>query len=181
MKKACYPLRIETERLVIESTVPEEVPTLMELENHPENRGYIWHNTAEEHLAELADPLVQTLSFKLKSDGRMIGYAINVLDYHSYRYELKRWAISEKGKGYGREALYAFMRYAFEELEANKFWLEAYDDNKRGRALYESSGLHLDGILRENYREERGLLGQVQYSMLAGEYQALKEAGQFRL
>lgn len=36
--------------------------------------------------------------------------------------------------------------------------------------IYESLGMHKDGVLRQNYKAERGYLDQIIYSMLRSEY-----------
>ena len=168
---------ITTERLILEPYKPEEIPVLMEIEFAPENRMYTWTNTAEEHEKELADPNVWTLAVKRKEDGYIVGNAIIDLDYESEWMELKRIAFREKNQGYGREMITALVKHAFEEMKLNKVWLEAYTDNAVGNHLYESLGFHVDGILREHHKTERGILSQVQYSMLKGEYADLKSKG----
>ena len=54
--------------------------------------------------------------------------------------ELKRIAISEKGKGYGRHALTLVKRTVFDEWGARRLWLDVYDFNARARALYQAEG-----------------------------------------
>ena len=66
----------------------------------------------------------------------------------------------------------ALLRFAFEEMETNRFWLDVYPDNLVGIKLYESLGMHRDGVLRQNYKAERGYLDQIIYSMLRSEYEA---------
>ena len=61
--------------------------------------------------------------------------------------------------------------YAFEETETNRLWLDVYPDNISGINLYESLGMHKDGVLRQNYKAERGYLDQIIYSMLRSEYE----------
>ena len=56
------------------------------------------------------------------------------------------------------------------ELNINRFWLDAYPDNTVGIHLYESLGMHRDGVLRQNYKSERGYLDQIIFSMLKDEY-----------
>lgn len=170
---------ITTERLVLEPYKPEELPILMEIEFAPENCMYTWTNTAEEHEKELSDPNVWTLAVKRKADGYIVGNAIIDLDYESEWMELKRIAFREKNQGYGREMITALVKHAFEEMKLNKVWLEAYTDNVVGNHLYESLGFHVDGILREHHKTERGILSQVQYSMLKGEYAELKSNGKY--
>lgn len=99
-----------------------------------------------------------------------MGYALVRLDKKSEIFELRRIAITEKGKGYGREAMEALLKEAFENMNINRFWLDVYPDNVIGIKLYEGMGMHRDGVLRQNYKAERGYLDQIIYSMLKEEY-----------
>ena len=87
--------------------------------------------------------------------------------------------MKEKNRGYGRETITALTKYAFEELKMNKVWFEAYPDNQVGRHLYESMKFHVDGVLRQHHKTPRGILDQIQYSMLKGEYEELKVCRDF--
>ena len=164
-------LRIETKRLIIEEALEQDIDRVIALESHPDNRDYLWLGTYEEHLNEIADPNHLLLVFREKEDLRIIGYALIRLDFKSNIFELRRIAIDEKGKGYGRESMEALLKYAFEQTDTNRFWLDVYPDNAVGIALYESLGMHKDGVLRQNYRAERGYLDQIIYSMLRDEYE----------
>lgn len=170
---------IITDRLIIERYRPEEIPILMEIEHDPQNSRFTWTNTAKEHLEELDDPDVLTLAVKRREDGYIVGNVIIDLDRDSEWFEIKRIAFRIKGMGYGKETMIALIVYAFEGLNVNKVWLEAYTDNKVGRHLYDSLGFHIDGVLRQHHRTERGILDQMQFSMLKGEYEKLKEEGKF--
>lgn len=161
---------IETKRLLIEEATEEHIEKIIELEAHPENRDYLWIGTEEEHRDEITDPNHLLLIFKKKSDGRIVGYALIRLDFKSNIFELRRIAISEKGVGYGRESMEALIQYAFEETDTNRFWLDVYPDNETGIILYEKLGMHRDGVLRQNYKADRGYLDQIIYSILRSEY-----------
>lgn len=163
---------IATKRLIITEAGEEHLDTIIALESHPENRDYLWIGTYEEHAAEIDDPNHLLLIFKKKKDGVIVGYALIRLDFKSNVFELRRIAISEKAAGFGREAMAALLRFAFEEMETNRFWLDVYPDNLVGIKLYESLGMHRDGVLRQNYKAERGYLDQIIYSMLCSEYEA---------
>lgn len=165
---------ITTERLTIEPFKIDEIDVLMEIEHDPSNSIYIWTNTREEHIDELDNPDVWTLAVKRKKDGYIVGYLIADLDLESEWMELKRIAFREKKQGYGKEMINAMLKKAFEDMKLNKVWLEAYSDNTVGRHLYESIGFHIDGVLRQHHKEARGIMDQVQYSMLKGEYELLK-------
>lgn len=171
---------LTTKRLFIEKFTPEEIPELMKIEHAPDNCKFTWTNTKEEHEEELNDPKVLTLAVKRREDGYIVGDVIVNLDIESEWFEIKRIAFREKGKGYGRETMNALIKYAFEEMKMNKVWLEAYTDNEVGRNLYDSLGFHIDGILRQHHKTERGILDQMQFSMLRDEYNKLKEKGTFQ-
>ena len=164
---------LETERLLIMEAVESEINTIIELESHKDNRDYLWIGTYEEHQAEIVDKNHMLLVFKRKEDLEIIGYALIRLDQKSDVFELRRIAISEKGKGYGKETMRALFKYAFEEKNTNRFWLDVYPDNIIGIKLYESLGMHCDGTLRQSYKSKRGYLDQIIYSMLKDEYKAI--------
>lgn len=161
---------IETKRMHLLEATEDQIEEIIELEAHPENRDYLWVGTYEEHKDEIADPNHLLLIFKEKEEGKTVGYALIRLNPKSEIFELRRIAISDKRKGYGREAMEALFKVAFEELGINRFWLDVYPDNIFGINLYESLGMHKDGVLRQNYKAERGYLDQIIYSMLKTEY-----------
>lgn len=164
-------VKIETRRLWIEEAGEEHIEEIIALESHPENRDYLWIGTKEEHQSEIADPNHLLLIFKEKDEEKIIGYALVRLDFKSHIFELRRIAISAKGRGYGKESMEALIRYAFEETETNRFWLDVYPDNEVGIILYEKLGMHRDGVLRQNYKADRGYLDQIIYSILRSEYE----------
>jgi len=161
---------IETERLLLQEACEEDIKKIIELETHKDNRDFIWIGTVEEHRQEIKDPNHLVLVFRKKTDGSIIGYALIRFDFKSEIFELRRIAISEKRVGYGRETMAGIIRYCFEETNTNRFWLDVYPDNKIGISLYESLGMHRDGILRQNYKSSRGYLDQIIYSILRSEY-----------
>lgn len=165
---------IETKRMIIEEAVEADIPGIIQLESHPENRDYLWIGTYEEHVSEISDPGHLLLIFREKRDGGVVGYALIRLDKKSNVFELRRIAISEKAQGYGREAMEALFDLAFEKLDINRFWLDVYPDNFVGIHLYESLGMHRDGVLRQNYKAERGYLDQIIYSLLRPEFEGRK-------
>lgn len=168
---------IETKRMHLLEAAESQIEEIIELEAHPENRDYLWVGTYEEHKDEIADPNHLLLIFKEKEEDKTVGYALIRLNPKSEIFELRRIAISDKRKGYGREAMEALFKEAFENLGINRFWLDVYPDNIFGINLYESLGMHRDGVLRQNYKAERGYLDQIIYSMLKSEYFERKQNG----
>lgn len=161
---------IETNRMSIIEALQEDINEIIEIESHKDNRDYLWVGTYEEHMAEIEDSNHLLLIFREKTDNHTVGYALIRLNPQSEIFELRRIAITDKRKGYGHEAMEALLKYAFEELKINRFWLDVYPDNEYGIKLYESLGMHKDGVLRQNYKSERGYLDQIIFSMLKEEY-----------
>ncbi len=161
---------IITERLNIIEATEADIPAIIELEEHKDNRDYLFIGTYEEHLEEISSPNYLLWVFKKKEGGAIVGYAFAQLDFKSDKFLLRRIAISEKGLGYGRESLKALIKYAFEEMNMNRFWLDVYPFNERGIHLYESLGMKRDGTMRQNYKDQRGYLDQMIYSLLREEY-----------
>lgn len=161
----------ETERLRVVRAQEGDIEEIIALESHRENRDYLWVGTFEEHRNEIQDPNHELVLFEEKESGKHVGYALIRLDFTSEKWELRRIAISEKKNGFGKEVMNGFFHYAFNGLKMNRFWLDVYPDNVIGIKLYEGLGMHCDGILRQNYKSERGYLDQIIYSMLRQEYE----------
>ena len=166
---------IETKRMWLREATADDIDQIIALEEHKDNRDFLWIGTRQEHQDEIDDPNHILLIFEKKQDRNTVGYALIRLNPRSEIFELRRIAISEKNRGYGREAMEALFKFAFEGLNINRFWLDAYPDNTVGRHLYESLGMHRDGVLRQNYKSERGYLDQIIFSMLKDEYFAIKD------
>lgn len=167
---------IKTKRLYLDDAAESDIETIMELENHKDNRNFVWKGTYEEHKKEIEHNDFLLYVIKEKDTDETVGFVLINLDNKSERFELRRFAISKKGMGYGKEVMNALFKLAFEELNMNRFWLDVYPDNLIGIRLYEGVGMHRDGILRQNYKSERGYLDQIIYSMLKNEYCQIAEA-----
>lgn len=163
---------IESKRLKIIPAEKEDIETIIAIENHPDNRDFIWQGTYEDHLKEILDPDHLLLKFVEMTGENIIGYALIHLNLSSNIFELRRIAITEKGQGYGREAMEAIISYAFDKTRTNRLWLDVYPDNTVGIKLYESLGFVREGVLRQNYKSARGYLDQIIYSILREEYEA---------
>jgi RimJ/RimL family protein N-acetyltransferase len=64
----------------------------------------------------------------------------------------------------------AVKRFAFEEHQAHRLWLDVKAFNARARHLYASEGFVEEGVLRECLRGESRFDSLVILSMLASEY-----------
>ncbi len=161
---------INTARMHIRPATEADVAMIMALEQHPDNCNYVWQGTHEQHRAEIADSDCFLWVFQLKGVERTVGYALSYIDRKSEVFELRRIVIDDKGKGYGEEAIRAIVKYAFEDLHVNRFWLDVYPDNRVGINLYEKLNMQRDGVLRQSYKSSTGYRDQIIYSILKSEY-----------
>lgn len=163
-------LIIKNEDLRIEKAVEEDIGYIMEIENDPVNRDFIWQGTYEEHLKEISCETDLLTVIRHNEDDRRVGYVLAKVNPKSEVFEFRRIAIAEKGMGFGRQVLKLFIKYCFEILNYNRFWLDVYPDNLIGLNLYRSLGMHHDGTLRQSYKSTRGYLDQMIFSLLKEEY-----------
>lgn len=162
---------IITQRLIMEPAKPEDIDFIIGMEKDPDNSRFISTYGYDEHLEELNDETKIVLIINEIKSSKPIGYVLNCLNRDSNQFEIRRIAISKKNKGYGRESMNALFQYAFESLNLNKVWLDVYPGNDAGIHLYESLGMHKDGVLRENmYSLKYGYRDQIIYSILRSEY-----------
>ncbi len=165
---------IATERMDICLAQDGDIHQIMVLEEDEENRRFIWQGSYEEHLREIESEDTYLLTLKKKSCEGLLGFALCSLDKRSDSFELRRIAVSEKGRGYGREAIRGIIDYCFNSLESNRLWLDVYPHNEVGIHLYRSLGMTLEGRLRQSYRGADGYLDQFIFSILREEYRKEK-------
>lgn len=161
---------VESERLIIREAKETDIEAIIELETDDENRPYLWVDDYEGHKHYIGDENFILFIIEKKSDHKTIGYGLVELDWDSEIFNLRRIAISEKGQGYGKEAMIGVFKHCFENMKFNRLWLDVYPFHQIGVNLYQGLGMHMDGVLRENYKDERGYLDQIVYSLLKDEY-----------
>ena len=174
-------INLETQDLILKETVLEDVETFEKWERMPEVTEFFSireGQTKEECLAKYfkdqADPGALQLSIFLKSENRLIGRVVMADMEPEWKCELWRIYIADialRGKGYGKEAMLAVMKYCFEDLGMHRLYLDYYTGNP-AQYLYESLGFAHEGLLRQNCRKN-GILYDVNLmSMLKEEYEA---------
>ena len=75
----------------------------------------------------------------------------------------------QKG-GFGTKATKLLCKYGFENLHLDKIYLETNEDNHAAKRVYEKCGFRLEGVLRNEYKNQEGFLkSRLYYGMLKGE------------
>ncbi|MDJ0944046.1 MAG: GNAT family N-acetyltransferase [Kiloniellales bacterium] len=114
-------------------------------ESRQEFADYIYSWPRAQHLAALEDPDYRYLVAEQK-DG-VQGFAMLCgLTSAERTIELKRIAVATPGRGLGRSILRGVIRQVFEELRAERLWLDVFADNPRARAAYRAVGFVEDGV-----------------------------------
>ncbi|EGO61365.1 hypothetical protein NEUTE1DRAFT_77319 [Neurospora tetrasperma FGSC 2508] len=79
-----------------------------------------------------------------------------------------------RGKGYGGEAVDWVLDYGFGRLGLHRIWLAAFEYNERACRLYRNLGFVEEGREREAVLYERKWWDMLRFSMLEGEWEALR-------
>jgi RimJ/RimL family protein N-acetyltransferase len=81
-----------------------------------------------------------------------------------------------EGQGYVTEAVRAVLGFVFQHLKAHRVRLECDDTNERSRRVAERCGMVLEGHIRENKRNDNGMLsGTLHFGLLEREFEALEK------
>ena len=152
-------------------TRPEDLDFVMAQEVHDENSAYIRHWSREKHLTAIYDPNFAHFIVETMQDEQPVGFVILIgVQEPDGNLEFKRIAISEKGNGYGREAVRLIKKFAFEETRTHRLWLEVVENNDRAFKLYESEGFVTEGTHRESAVMGGQRVSLIAMSMLRREY-----------
>lgn len=121
-----------------------------------------------------ADEAPDELQFTIcDKSGKMIGRIVLSDIIQGWKMELLRIYIADttnRGKGYGRQAIEWVLDYAFNKLGMKRIYLDYYTGNP-AQYLYESLGFKHEGCLRDNCRKNGKLYDVHLMSMLAEEYE----------
>jgi diamine N-acetyltransferase len=152
-------------------TRENDLDFVLSAEQSAENRPFVTAWTREQHLGALSNKDLCPLIIENITDDSRVGYIILAgLADTNRSIEFRRIVVTEKGKGYGREALRLVKKMAFQELKAHRLWLDVKEHNVRARHLYDSEGFVAEGVLRECIKGEVGFESLVVMSMLRSEY-----------
>ena len=157
-------------------TREDDLNFVLDAEQSAENRTFVLPWARERHAAALTSEDLAHLIIETEADGGRVGYIILAgLADMNRSVQLRGIVVTEKNRGYGKEALRLIKRLAFEELGAHRLWLDVKEQNRRARHLYESEGFVAEGVLRECIKAEAGFESLAVMSMLRDEYEDAKQ------
>lgn len=124
-------------------TEEADLEYVLTLEADPDTAPYIAPWPVEDHRAAIADPAIAHWVLENTDRGTSVGFVI-LRSLGTESVELKRIAISDKGFGYGKDAMRLVKEAAFGDLGASRLWLDVYDFNERAQAVYEAEGFVIE-------------------------------------
>ena len=167
---------IEGKRLRLRRATMSDLNYILTLQFTPENSKFIVPFDKDYHRAiinsdgsEKLDVIVEEID-----TGAAAGYFM-LRELDTPFAEFTHVIISKKGIGYGREALKLLLKWAFEEKDFHRVWIDCKDYNKIALHLYESLGFVREGFLREILLTKGVYENLIVFGMLDSEYFALQE------
>ncbi|MEY4710786.1 MAG: hypothetical protein RIS88_236 [Pseudomonadota bacterium] len=166
-------------RVRLRPTLQSDLPYVLTLEQDPDNLPFItpWERT--QHEAAIRFPDFRHFIIESGDALQAAGFLILIGCKSRHRsLELKRMVVQHQGQGVGRAALRVAKKVSFDNLGAHRFWLDVRTHNTRARALYDSEGYVVEGVLRESVRVPDGYESLTVMSMLAPEFAQRRAQGQ---
>jgi RimJ/RimL family protein N-acetyltransferase len=84
---------------------------------------------------------------------------------------------TQRGKGYGYEAMTLALRFAFHELHLHRVQLTVFSYNERAIRLYERLGFQREGVYREYLQRDGQRYDMLLYGLLRREWEEKKRTG----
>jgi diamine N-acetyltransferase len=129
-------------------TTQADLDFVMAAEAEPEVSRFVTVESREAHEEAIADPNQRHLIVRKASEP--LGYAIlRGVEDPNRVIEVRRIAVTEPGRGLGREALRLVVDQAFRELGAHRVWLDVLPHNERALRAYRAVGFVHEGVMRE--------------------------------
>lgn len=172
----------ETKSLIIRDSVPEDLGFFYSWELLPQVTEYFsikdnqtFDEVYDKFNADNEAEGSKQFTIILKESGEPMGRIVLGDVIPGFKGEIWRIYIGDinlRSKGYGYEAMVEIMRYAFQDLELERLYLDHYTGNPASK-LYLSLGFKYEGVLRNNCRKNGKLYDVHLMSMLKEEYEAL--------
>ena len=154
----------------LRKTEETEIDWIMQLEVNDDLTDFIRGNDAATHREKMVDS--HTLYLTIQEDARNVGFAIlRGVHTEDRNIEVGRIVIGPKNRGIGQSALKALLRYAFEEMGANRVSLDTLSYNERARHIYKKLGFVEEGTRRKAFFLKNEFHDLILFGMLRDEWE----------
>ena len=160
--------------LSLQLTQTKDLDWVIGLEQDPANQKFICPYTRERHVFSIGDSDELHLKI-LDADRQPVGFVLLAgLNSLKNIIELRRIVVVDKEQGVGTKALSKIITYCFEELKAEKLWLNVFSFNKRAQHVYQKLGFTFEGAQNDNLFKEDAKAELLFYAILKNEYLSLR-------
>ena len=178
-------MNIRGNKVVLRFIEPQDLEAIREMTNDPEQERMIvgWSfPAAVKHQEDwyqrvLADR--NNFRFAVEFDGKFVGLStLTSIDWKnsSAHHGIRLTLDAPKGQGIGTDAVFATMRYAFEELHLNRLYGSILDYNSASWKLYTKCGWKSEGVYRQSVFKNGAYHDESPVAILQSEYFEWKKA-----
>ena len=176
-----FPERLETDRLVLRPPTEADQEELLEAvtASFSELNEFLdWAKAPygpdkaakwiEDSARGRAGETIYGVVLALKPTGRIVGTgSLKAPDWNVPKFEVGYWLHTGfTRRGYATEAARELTRYAFEDLDAKRVWLDIDDRNEGSKAIAERLGFEWEATIKSDSRNNAGELRDVRiYAM----------------
>jgi diamine N-acetyltransferase len=124
--------------ITVERALPEDAAVFAMLEQAPDTREYVASYSEAVHQARMDDP--DMVYLRILQEGALAGFFILALDPDGRSIEFRRVVVAAERRGIGQAAIRAMENFCRAELLRPRIWLDVFEDNHRGRHIYDKLG-----------------------------------------
>ena len=172
-------MNILGKKVVLRAMEEKDMPSLLDMINDPEMErmviGWSFPNSMKQQMdwynRVVSDQ--KNLRFAIEYEGKFVGISTLIkIDWknRSADHGIKLHPSAPKGVGIGTDAVYATMRYAFEELQLNRLYGSFLDYNIASQKLYEKCGWKVEGCYRQSVFKNNAYHDEWPTAILREEY-----------
>lgn len=171
-------------KVILRAIEPKDLPFMLDMINDPEIEKMVggWSfPTSEKQQQDWYNRVIgdkNNLRFTIEYEGRFVGIStLGEFDWKNRTafHGIKLHSSAPKGVGLGTDAVYATMKYAFEELQLHRLEGKILDYNIPSRKLYEKCGWKFEGCYRSRVFKGNAYHDEWPNAILRDEYFEWKE------
>lgn len=125
-------------KVLLERAEEADLSLFSKMEREVDTSEFIFPYRLEEHISRYADS--QIIYLRIVVDGEPAGFIILAMDPESRSIEFRRIVVARKGLGIGQRAIDDMEVYCRDCLKRTRIWLDVFEQNCRGRHIYEKLG-----------------------------------------
>jgi RimJ/RimL family protein N-acetyltransferase len=156
-----------------------DIAWIFSQERRPDFAAFIHRWPPEQHARNLADADKLYLIGENEARERIAFVILAGLRSEARNVELVRMGVACPGMGVGKPLLMSILQTVFQQLRANRLWLDVFDDNVRARRVYRAVGFREERTPAQAALKADGEPGNlIIMSILAADYHAsMKRSG----